>query len=95
MTGGVIIMIDENTFHLISQLLKCRDEAKRIYGDKYESRVKRYIDLIEKERDRFGTRNPLECAMGIAARHPDLISAGTFMLLMSAAIEIKPQWDGL
>jgi len=84
--------IDENTFHLISMLLKCRDAAKRIYGDYYSVKIKDYIRLIEKEQEKYGTDNPLEAAIDIAHRNPTLVDGGMLMLLMSAAIEKKPEW---
>ncbi len=86
---GFFIMFDENTFHLISKWLKCRDAMKRMWGEEYPAKVKPYIAIIEAEKNIYGTDNPLEAAIDIADRCPDLLNTTAVLLLFSAAIEIK------
>ena len=82
-------MIDEKTVHVASNVLRARDSAKRLLGEKYKDRVNQYLPVLNAEMERSGSDNPLEAAIDIATRYEEILEGIPMLLLFSAAIEYK------
>ena len=85
-------MIGEDKIKLAAKLYKCRDTAKRLYGDQYKSKMVEYGKIITAAMKKHKLDSEVEAAMKIieeAATTEKHDGSGiTIMNLLAAAVEM-------
>jgi hypothetical protein len=77
----------EQQVKMAARLYQCRDAARKLYGNEYKSKVKWYIDTIEKCKKDHDT-NTLRAVLALCNLPSVKENGMSTMLFMAAAVEI-------